>query len=306
MTALHTSTARDAATTTSTPKTVHGKATKEQRKRARGRYFGLRLTLAVVITLVMVFPLLWMIITAFSPQGDLYSPGFRLWPRHVTLNNFTRPFHRFPVWTWFRNSTVITFAVTAITVASNLLAGYAFAKMHFRGRTVLFLVLLSTMMIPVQAIIVSQFKLSVQLGLYGNVWSVILPESATAFGVFLARQFFLSIPDELLDAARVDGAGHLRTLWSVVLPLSKPLIAVLVLLTAMSEWDAFAWPLVALSGDDHAFTVQLGIVADLQSEYSSDYGAIMAISLLSILPIVILFIAFQRYFVQGLSRSGLR
>ena len=193
-----------------------------------------------------------------------------------------------------------------ITVTCNLLAGYAFAKLPFRGRNLLFLLLLSTLMVPVQAIMVPQFRLSVRLDLYGNFWAVILPSSATVFGIFLARQFFLAVPDELIEAARCDGAGSLRTFWSVVLPLCKPLIAVLVLLTAMYEWNDFAWPLVVLFGNNQLFTLPIGLVTDLQGQYTSNYGAIMAMSLLMIAPMVILFLAFQRYFVQGLSRTGIR
>jgi ABC-type glycerol-3-phosphate transport system permease component len=201
---------------------------------------------------------------------------------------------------------VITLAVTAITTVANLFAGYAFAKMRFPFRNGLFLILLSTMMVPVQAVMVAQFKLSIGLGLFGNIWAVIIPESATVFGIFLARQFFLAIPDELLEAARCDGAGQLRTFVRIVLPLSKPLIAVLVLLTAMSEWNSFAWPLVVLFGADNLFTLPIGMVTDLQGQYSSNYGAIMAMSLLMIAPMVILFVAFQRYFVQGFARSGIK
>ncbi len=272
----------------------------------KGRLVGVRVTAAVLISLVMFFPIYWMLVTAFSTRDDLYAPGLHLWPQHFTMGNFSTPIERFPVWTWVLNSSIIAVAVTVITVAVNLLAGYAFAKVPFRGKNILFLILLSTMMIPVQSIMVSQFRIAVDLNLYGNLWSVILPESAAVFGIFLARQFFVAIPDELLEAARIDGAGQLRILRSIVLPLAKPLIAVLVLLTFMNEWNAFSWPLVALFSNEQLFTLPLGMVTDLQGQYSSDYGAIMAISLLSITPILILFIAFQRYFVQGLARTGIK
>ena len=275
-------------------------------RRKRGRFFGLRLTLAIVITLVMLFPLYWMLITSFSPQNDLYRSGLHFWPSHFTLDNYRLPINRFPVGRWFVNSTIITVAVTAITVACNLLAGYAFAKLRFRGQNALFLLLLSTMMIPVQAVMVPQFRLSIKLGLFGNFWAVILPESATVFGIFLARQFFLAVPTELIEAARVDGAGQLKTFLRIVLPLSKPLIAVLTLLTALTEWNSFAWPLIVLFGNEQLFTLPIGVVADLQNEYTSNYGAIMAMSLLMVAPMVVLFVAFQRYFVQGLARSGLK
>jgi multiple sugar transport system permease protein len=274
--------------------------------RRQSPYWGLRVAAAVVITLIMLFPLYWMLVTAFSERGDLYGSGLQLWPKHFTFSNFTGPIQAFPVWTWVRNSTVITGAVTAITVTCNMLAGYAFAKLRFRGRNVLFVVLISTMMIPVQAIIVPQFELSIKLGLFGNFWAVILPESATVFGIFLARQFFIAVPDELIEAARCDGAGYFRIFFSIVLPLCKPLIAVLTLLTVMGEWNAFAWPLVVLFGNDQLFTLPIGMVADLQSQYTSDYGSIMAMTLLMIAPMVVLFLSFQRYFVQGLARSGIK
>ena len=277
-----------------------------RRRRNRGRFYHLRLVLAILVTLVMVFPVYWMVITSLQPQADVFRPGLHWWPQHFTFDNFTTPFHMFPVGRWFLNSTIITVSVTAITVVCNLLAGYAFAKLRFRGRNALFLLLLSTMMIPVQAVMVAQYKLSIHLGLYGNFWAVILPESATVFGIFLARQFFVAIPDELIEAARVDGAGPLRVFRSIVLPLCKPLIAVLVLLTALSEWNSFAWPLVVLFGNEKLFTLPVGMAADFQSQYATNYGALMATNLLMIAPMVLLFFAFQRYFVQGLARTGIR
>jgi len=284
----------------------HDAARQTRRRPPRGRLLWLRVAAAVVVSLIMLFPLVVMVLTAFAPQTDLYRPGLHLWPSHWILSNFTDPFHLFPVALWFRNSAFITAAVTVITVVCNLLAGYAFAKLKFRGNNILFLLLISTMMVPVQAIMVAQFKIAIHLHLYGSYWSVILPESATVFGIFLARQFFLAIPDELLDAARCDGASQLRIFWSVVLPLAKPMIAVLTLLTALSEWNAFSWPLIALFGDDSKFTVMLGMTTDLQGEYTSNYGDLMAMNLLMIAPMVVLFLAFQRFFVQGLARTGIK
>lgn len=276
------------------------------RRRQRGRFYVARLILAVVITLIMFFPLYWMLLTAFSTRRDLYAPGLHWFPQHFTLENFRVPIDAFPVKKWFWNSLVIAVLVTVLSVAVNLLSGYAFAKMRFRGKNLLFLLLLSTMMIPVQSIMVSQFKLAIKLGLYGNIWSVVLPESAAVFGIFLARQFFMAIPDELIEAARVDGAGPLRTFVSVVLPLCKPLIAVMTLLTFSNEWNAFSWPLIALFSDQQLFTLPIGLVTDLKGEYGSDYGAIMAMSLIMIAPMVVLFVAFQRYFVQGMARTGIK
>lgn len=276
-----------------------------RRRRSRIGFFA-RLASAIIITLIMFFPFYWMLLTAFSTKSDAYAPGLHFFPRHLTFDNFKTPFQKFAVGTWLRNSLVITLLVTAITVAVNLLAGFAFAKIKFRGRNALFLLLLSTMMIPVQAIMVAQFKLVVATGLYGHIWAVILPSSASAFGVFLARQFFLAIPNELMEAARVDGAGAFRTFISIVLPLCRPLIACLTLLTFMYTWNDFTWPLIALFSNPHMFTMPIGLVTDVKGQYTTDYGAIMAMSLIMVLPMVVLFLAFQRYFVEGLARTGIK
>jgi multiple sugar transport system permease protein len=194
--------------------------------------------------------------------------------------------------------------VTALTVVVNLLAGYAFARLRFRGSNVLFLLALSTLMLPVQVIMVSQFKLVTELGIYGTYWAVILPTAATAFGIFLARQFIIGIPEEIIEAARVDGAGQFRVFAQIVLPLCKPLIAVLILLTFLSTWNDFAWPLIALK-ESELYTLPIGLLF-LKGQYGTDYGAIMALALVSVLPMIIVFLVFQRYFVQGFARSGIK
>jgi multiple sugar transport system permease protein len=264
----------------------------------------LRTIVALLVTAVLVFPLYWMLVVAFSPRGEVFEPGLHLWPSTFTLENFEKIFDRHPVLAWFGNSLVIGIFVTVITTAVNLLAGYAFARLRFRGRDAVFLLVLSTMMIPVQAIMVAQFKLITGLGIYGTYWGVILPAAAAAFGIFLARQFFLSIPDEVVEAARIDGAGHVRIFLQVVLPLCKPLIAVLLLLTFVGSWNDFAWPLIALK-DNALFTLPVGLLY-LNGQTTPDYNAIMAMALLSVIPVVLLFLCFQRYFVQGFARSGIR
>lgn len=263
-----------------------------------------RILIAVVVSGIVVFPLYWMIVVAFSPRGEVFDPGLRFWPSTWTLENFDKIFTLYPVMDWFLNSVVIGVFVTAMTVTVNLLAGYAFAKIRFPGSNVIFLLALATMMIPVQAIMVAQFKLVTGLEIYGTYWAVILPGAAAAFGIFLARQFFLSVPDELLEAARIDGAGHIRIFLRVVLPLCRPLIAVLTLLTLMGSWNDFAWPLIALK-ENALFTLPIGLLY-LKGQTAPDYNAIMALALISVIPMVILFIAFQRYFVQGFARTGIR
>ena len=263
-----------------------------------------RIAAAVVVALVLLFPLYWMLVVAFSPRQELLSPGLRLWPRQFTLDNFERIFASFPVATWFGNSVAIAVVTTFITVAVDLAAGYAFAHLRLPGGSVVFFLLLSTLMIPVQVIMVAQFVLVTELGLYGTYWAVILPTAASALGIFLARQFVLAIPREIIEAARLDGAGSLRVFLRIVLPMSRPLIAVLTLLTLLTTWNDFSWPLIALK-ENRLFTLPIGLLY-LQGQFGSDYGATMAGALLSVTPMVVLFLVFQRYFVQGFARSGIK
>ncbi|MGT2425195.1 carbohydrate ABC transporter permease [Amnibacterium kyonggiense] len=263
-----------------------------------------RLILAVVVCIVMAFPFYWMVVVALSPKDDLFTTAFRLWPSRLTLDNFTGLFASYDVGTWFGNSIVITVFVTVLGVVVNLLAGYAFAKLRFLGRSALFFAALATLVLPVQVTMVAQFRLVTDLGIYGTYWAVILPTAATATGVFLARQFILGIPDELLEAGKLDGAGSFRLFRSIVLPLCRPLIAVLVVLIAMATWNDFAWPLIALK-QDFLFTLPIGLLY-LQGQTTPDFTQIMALSLLALLPMIVLFLLLQRYFVQGIARSGIR
>ena len=260
--------------------------------------------IAILIAIIMVFPLYWMVVVAFSPRGEAFESTLRFWPSTWTIENFQRVFELYPVATWFGNSVIIGIFVTFFTVVVNLLAGYAFARLKFRGRNFLFLLTLATMMIPVQAIMVAQFRLVSDLGIYGSYWGVILPGAAGAFGIFLARQFFIGIPDEIIEAAKLDGGGQIRIFLQVVLPLSKPLVAVLILLTLMGSWNDFAWPLIALN-DNQLFTLPIGLLY-LQNQTAPNYNGTMALALISVIPMVLLFLSFQRYFVQGFARSGIR
>ncbi len=264
---------------------------------------GLRVAVALAVAVVMAFPLWIMLVTAFSGSA-VFSNQLELWPASLSLGNFRRVFDAWPVGTWFSNSVTVTALTTIVTVAVSTMAGYGFAKLRFPAKTPLFLLLLATMMIPMQAILVPQFRIVNALGLIGTFWAVIIPNAAATFGIFLARQFMLAIPNELIEAAKIDGAGPVRIFVSVVLPLCKPLLAVLTLLTLMYQWNDFLWPLIVLK-DSELYTVPIGLQF-LQGQYRTDYGALMAMTLLSVAPLVVLFLVFQRWFVQGFATSGIR
>lgn len=263
-----------------------------------------RFALLTIGALVVMFPIYWMLVTALSTQSDLVGPALHLWPSTLEPSNFSRAWNSLPFSTWYVNSLLIAVVAVVLTVGINLMAGYVFAKYRFPGRTALFLLVVSTLMIPVQVIMVPQFRIVAELGWVDSYWAVIVPRAAEAFGIFLARQYMLSIPDEVLEAAKIDGAGHFRTFFSVVLPLCRPLIAVLVILTFMYRWNEFAWPLIVLK-DSQLFTVPIGL-AFLQGQYGTDYPALMGMALVSTLPVLAVFALFQKQFVEGAARSGLR
>lgn len=272
--------------------------------RRRRTLRALRLLGALVVAVIILFPLYWMVVVALSSRAELLGRDLRLWPAELTLDNITRVLDAFPVGAWSINSISIALVTSVLTVAMNLLAGFAFAHLRFRGSTTVLMVCLATMMLPVQVIMVSLFRLVTGLGLYGSYWAVILPASASAFGILLARQFMLSIPTEVLEAARLDGSGLASTLLRIVLPLSKPLIAVLFFMTLLQSWNDFAWPLIALR-DNALFTLPIGLLF-LQGQFGADYGGTMAFALMNVLPIAVVFLLAQRWFVQGFARTGLR
>lgn len=293
-----------AATPAPAPRSTPTSARRRARRRRERGWWLLRLATALAISAVLVFPLYWMVVVSLSTRAELLGGDLRLWPRELTLSNFQRVWDGFPVMTWFGNSVAIALVTSLLTVTVSMLAGYAFAHLRFRGSGALFLLSLSTLMIPVQVIMVSLFRIITSTGLYGTYWAVILPTAASAFGVFLARQFMLTIPRELIEAARIDGAGHWRVFRSIVLPLSRPLLAVLFFMSLLQTWNDFAWPLIALR-ENELFTLPIGLLF-LQGQFGADYGATMAFALINVTPMVVLFLVFQRYFVQGFARSGIR
>jgi ABC-type glycerol-3-phosphate transport system permease component len=263
-----------------------------------------RVVVCAVVAIVFALPLYAMLVVAFTPRELLFNGGASLWPGRWTLDNFTDLFEAFPIGRWFGNAVLVAGLTTVLSVTVNLLAGYALAKLRFRGRTIALVAVLATLMVPSQAVIIPQFQVVSALGLVGFFWAVILPSASTALGVFLARQFFLSVPDELVDAARVDGCTTLGAFRRVVLPLSRPLLAVMTLLAFMTQWNDFLWPLIALRDPD-LYTLPVAL-RYLQSQYDADYGGMMAMALLSSLPLLVMFVLLQRWFVAGLSRSGLK
>lgn len=258
----------------------------------------------VLGAVLMLFPIYWIVATAVRPHEEIFDAVISLVPSHVSLENFSDLLRRQPLLNWMGNSLFIAIVGVVITVFANLLCGYTFAKFKFPGRNILFFAILGALMIPIQVILVPEFLITSWLGLLGSPWGVILPRAAEAFGIFMVRQFMVSIPDELIEAARLDGAGEFHIFLRIVLPLSRPIIAVLVIFTFMWRWNDFAWPLVVLTDHD-SYTLPLGLNL-LRGEVNPEWGQVMALALIGLAPMLIIFLLFQRYLVQGIASTGLK
>lgn len=258
----------------------------------------------LALAALTLFPFVWMGITALSPESDIFSRTLHLFPSHIAWSNLRRVWMIFPYGWWLTNSTVISLVGATLSTLLSVAAGYAFAKFQFRCKGLLFGALIATMMVPEQVLMAPQFLLVAKAHGLNTYWAAIVPGAAQAFGVFLSRQFLTGLPDELLEAARLDGASEWTIFWKIVLPLSRPLLAVLFLFTVLDRWNEFAWPLVVLQ-DRNAMTLPVGLSL-LFGEHSTDWAAIMTVALCTALPMLAVFAFLQRYLVRGIAREGIK
>ncbi|WP_019135184.1 carbohydrate ABC transporter permease [Cellulomonas massiliensis] len=263
-------------------------------------YVVLSFGLVLVLT-----PFVWMLLGSVKTDGELRRNPPTWWPQEATWDNFRELFTRLDFAQFFTNSLAVALAVTLGNLVFCSMLGYAFAKIDFVGRTWLFRIVLATLMIPGMVTLVPLFVLVSQLGMVNTYWGLILPFLAGPFGVFLMRQFMLGIPDELIDAARVDGAGELRIFWQVVMPLCKPALATLAILTFLASWNNFLWPLVVASTED-MYTLPVALALYSVGQNQTQYGLLLAGAVVVLLPILIVFLLLQRHFVQGLATTGLK
>jgi multiple sugar transport system permease protein len=266
--------------------------------------------LLIPATLVLIFPFAWLIITSVeTPSEALHFPPV-LAPHVLRFANYPDALKAAPFGRFFLNSAI----VSVTTVVSNLvlcsLAGHAFARHRFLGRGALFVVIMTTLMVPFQVTMIPQFIITKWIGIHlfeqagiNHIGALILPNAATAFGVFFLRQFFRTIPPEYEESARVDGAGRLKILWRIVLPLSAPALATLAALTFLDSWNSFLWPLIAVNTTNQ-MTLPLGL-ATFQGAHSTEWTLLMAGNMMSLAPMLVIFFVAQRYFVRSVAATGL-
>ncbi len=275
----------------------------KRRPNTRVRVNKILLTLFfVVLTIGFIFPLYWMVISSLRPDGRIFVDAFDLFPSALSIDSYRTLFEEEPFGRWIINSVVQTggFAITALFLCTT--GGYALAKFKFRGRNLLFILILVSQMIPFHLLIVSLFLMIIQLGLVENYFGAIIPIAASPIGIFFVRQYMLSIDDEMLNAARVDGANEYQIFFSVVLPNARPAIATLFILFSLEYWNNLLWPLIVFRQAEN-MPLAVGITR-LINQYQQSYDLVMAGSTLATLPIIVLFLFLRRQVMEGLAATG--
>lgn len=266
--------------------------------------------IAIVTSAIMIVPLYWMLATSFKPPGDVFASPIKWIPDPWTLANYRDVFTLLPFGRFFINSVIVTLSIVAINILFDTAAAYAFAKLRFPGRDFLFFVLLITLMVPFQVNLIPLFRIMVALHRISpylgvnTYFGLIAPSAIQVFGIFLLRQYISSIPDDILDSARVDGASEFKILRSIVFPLAGPGIATLAIFTFLSAWNDFLWPLI-VTQTDQMRTLPVGL-ALLARKQEINWGDTMAGTVVTAMPMIVVFLVLQRRFIEGLTRGAIK
>jgi len=253
----------------------------------------------------MIFPFIWMILGSFKTNAEIRANPLGLLPAEPTLDNYTQLFGRLDFTTFFTNSVVVAVCVTLGNIVFSSMVGYALAKLEFRGKKLLFVLVLGTLMVPGVVTFVPLFVLTSNLGLVNSYPGLILPFLITPLGVFLMRQFISGLPDDIIEAARIDGASEWRIFLRVIMPLCGPAVATLTILTFLGSWNNFLWPLVVATSEEK-YTLPVALALYSVGQNAAQYGLMMAGAVVVVIPVLLVFIILQRYFVQGIALTGIK
>ena len=258
----------------------------------------------VPVALIFALPLAWLALSSFMNNAQINRFPPTIIPDSLHLDGYRYVLHNALFPRWFLNSVIVSSVVVVGNLVFGSLAGYAFARMRFHGSRVLLALMLGTLVIPFQITMIPSFLLMKYLGLIDTLGALIVPSLVTPFAVFLLRQFFLSLPREIEEAAWVDGCSRLRTLWAIVLPLARPALGTVAVLTFLTSWNDLAWPLIAIN-NDHNYTLQLGLTT-FQGQHRTQWAAVMAGNMITVLPVLLAFLAAQKTFIQSLTGSAVK
>ena len=256
---------------------------------------------SVVITL---FPFVWMLSTSFKSPGEIFTTQPTLLPRVWTLDGYRNLFAAVDMWLHFLNSVLYAVSVTVLSVLFNAMAAYAFAKLRFPAREKLFALLLVTMMVPGQVTMLPVFLILKSMGLLNSYAGLVLPGAAAVFAIFMLRQFMAEIPEEILEAARIDGFSEFAIFWRIMLPLCKPIIATLTVFSFIGAWNDFLWPLIIMLREDK-YTLPVAL-AGLNGQYNTDWGLLMAGAVVVVLPAVLIFLLAQKHYIKGIAAGAVK
>ncbi len=257
-----------------------------------------------IFSLLTLFPILWIACSSFKPQSELFQVPMTILPKVFTFENYSNSLGRGDFLLYFGNTLFVSVISTVITVLINVMAGYALAKYVFPLRNVIFTVMIATLMVPLQVIMIPIFLQLKSFGLLNSLWGIIIPPAATPTGVFLARQYLVTIPDSMLEASRIDGAGEWFIFRRVILPLSKPIIATIAIFSFMWRWNDYLWPLIVISKNDKQ-TIQQAL-ANFVGQLQINWSDLLAMTTITIIPVIIVFFAFQKFFMQGITAGAVK
>lgn len=267
-------------------------------------YNSIHYVLLIVLALGTLLPVLWVILSSFKPQSELFRVPLTFLPQKWTVQNYISSLQagNFPV--YFSNTVFVAVVSTFITVMVNLMAGYALAKYIFKGRNLIFTIMIATLMIPLQVIMIPIFLQLKNLGMLNSLWGIIIPPAATPTGVFLARQYLVNLPDSLIEAARIDGAKEYSIFFRLILPMSKPIVATIAIFSFMWRWNDYLWPLIVIT-DNKKQTVQQAL-ANFVGQLQINWSDLLAMTTIAIIPVIVVFLAFQRFFFSGIAAGSVK
>lgn len=260
--------------------------------------------LLVLLSFLFLMPIIWVIGSSFKSTGELFSWPPSLFGRSPSLSNYRKALEEGHFGIYFFNTVFTSLVATILTIVVNLMSGYAFAKYRFKGDKILFGVVLATLMIPLEVIMIPIFKVIVATNLYNSLWGLIIPAVASPTAVFLVRQYYVGIPDAYMEAARIDGASEGSILMRIMIPLAKPVISVLCIFSFMWRWNDYLWPKLVINSKER-YTIQLAL-ANYSGEYSVDWNSLLAMSVISMIPVIIVFVTLQKYIIGGMTAGGVK
>lgn len=264
----------------------------------------LLMMLMLVLCAIFLVPILWVFFSSFKSASELFVWPPTLIGSNPTLNNYTTALQQGNFDVFFLNTAFVSIMATFLTVVVNVMSGYAFAKYNFKGKKILFILVMATLMVPLEVIMIPIFKVIVGTGLYDSLWGLIIPAIASPTAVFLIRQYYMSISSAYMEAARIDGASEWGIFMRIMLPMAKPVISVLCIFSFMWRWNDYLWPKLVITSKEF-YTIQLAL-ANYSGEYSVDWNSLLAMSVVSMIPVLIVFVTLQRHIIGGVTAGGVK